>query len=305
VQHLAGWFVEAGDDVLDQIDAVLTMLVEEAQTVTYDLQYGLVGHGVYAVERLPAPGGIRLLEAVIARLSRTAVPGRVGLTWRSVDAVWIESPMLAALAKGLYWPDVMNGVAGVCGLLGAAIRARVATRTARRLLEGALSWCWSKRGLYRDPRHIPSWSGGALGIATVAFFAARGAGNDAWAERWLGQARRLARMPLRVHDLTLDRGVAGVTHMMHRMYLATGEAVFAEATHTYLDRLLRRRRTDRGLAGFSGFLGAWERDYMKRGLPTGWVDLPGFLTGGAGIGLVLCSLLHAQTPSWDRAMLLS
>jgi hypothetical protein len=246
-----------------------------------------------------------LLESVIARLARTATPGRVGLTWLSVNAAWIESPLLHELGKGLYWPDVMNGVAGICGLLGAAVRAGVATRTARRLIDGALAWSWSKRSLYRDPRYIPAWSGGALGIATVSFFAARSAGKDDWAERWLGQARRFARMSLRVREVSLDNGVAGVVHMMHRLYLATGEAVFAEATHTYLDRLLRRRRPDRGLGGFSGFLGAWERDYMKRGLPTGWVDLPGFLTGAAGIGLVLCSLLHAQTPAWDRSLLLS
>ena len=172
VQHLAGWFADVGADGLVEVDAALTMVVEEAQTVTYDLQYGLVGFGLYALERLPSPSAQRLLAAVVERLARTVLPGRVGLTWRSVNAVWIESPLLRELDRGMYLPDVMNGVAGICGLLAGAIRAGVATRTARRLLEGALTWIWSKRGLYREPRHAASWSGGGLGIATVAFIAA-------------------------------------------------------------------------------------------------------------------------------------
>jgi len=191
-------------------------------------------------------------------------------------------------------------------LLAGAIRAGVATRTARRLLEGALTWIWSKRGLYREPRHAASWSGGGLGIATVAFIAAHTTGIDGWAERWLGYARRIARMSLRVHDVTIDTGVAGVAHMMHRLYLATGEHVFADATHSYLDRLLRRRKPGQGLGGYFGFLRAWEREYLKMPeVPQGWVALPGFVTGVAGIGLALCSLLYAQPPAWDRSLLLS
>lgn len=305
VQHLSGWFIDASDDVLEAVDEALITIVEEAQTVTYDLQYGLVGYGLYALERQSAPLAKRLLESVVKRLADTALPGRVGTTWRSVAAEWIESPLRRELVQGLYWPDVMNGVAGICGLLAGAIRAGVATKTARRLLDGALTWVWSKRGMYREQRFSASLANGGLGIAAVAYHAARTTGSDAWAERWLGDARRIARSHMRVHELSLEHGVAGVAHGMHRLYLATGETVFADATHTYLERLLRRRTPGRGLAGFPGFLHAWERDYMKIGTPVGWVDLPGFLSGIAGIGLVLCSLLYAQSPAWDRALLLS
>src|SRR4051812_39588709 len=133
-QHLGGWFSDIGTDVLDDIDEALTMIVEQAQTVTYDMQYGMVGFGTYALERLPRPGARKLLEAIVRRLSRTAERGTVGLTWRCVNAVWIESPMLAALERGLYWSPVYNGVAGIAGLLGGVVAAGIARREAKRLL---------------------------------------------------------------------------------------------------------------------------------------------------------------------------
>src|ERR1041385_7578848 len=72
VQHLAGWFVNVDDDTLSDVDDVLTMLVEQAPTVSLDLQHGLVGFGLYALERLPTASARRLLEAVIDRLGAAA-----------------------------------------------------------------------------------------------------------------------------------------------------------------------------------------------------------------------------------------
>src|SRR6185369_582955 len=48
-----------------------------------DIAAGLVGFGVYALERLPRPGGRECLTATVARLAETAEPQPVGLSWHS------------------------------------------------------------------------------------------------------------------------------------------------------------------------------------------------------------------------------
>jgi hypothetical protein len=311
VEHLNGWFIEAPGDINDEVDDALITLVEQAPTLSYDLQYGLVGFGIYALERLPRPAGRRLLEGIIARLDRMAEPHANGLAWRAVNAAWVEGTFIDLLQKPAYWLGAYNGIAGVVGLLGGAIRRGIATRRARRLLEGALTYLWSRQrpdGLFPAIIQL-SWMGGSLGIAAVVFAAARAAGLAGWESEALAVARRLARSragaaPLR--DASLGMGAAGAAHMFHRFHLATGERCFAKAAQLWTQRLLRRRRPGDGLAGYRFYIPAGERAYIRD--PShlvGWLGLPGLINGVAGIGLCLLAVLRAQDPAWDRMLLLS
>jgi hypothetical protein len=109
-----------------------------------------------------------------------------------------------------------------------------------------------------------------------------------------------------MRDPSLGAGAAGAAHMFRRLHLATGERCFAVAARLWLARLLRRRRPGVALAGFPVWVPAWERRYLKNpNHPAGWVGAPGLLSGVAGIGLMLLSVLHGQEPWWDRALLLS
>ena len=312
VQHLAGWFVDVPDDMNDDVDAALLKLVEEAPTLSYDLQYGLVGFGIYALERLPKPTARAILERIIERLARDAEPRGGGLAWRTVNADWVVGEGVAErLARGVYDVDVYNGAAGVVGLLGAAIHHGVAAARARRLLEGALTWIWStrKRGLFASRRQL-SWSRGSLGIAAVTFVAARAARLPRWQEAALAVARKLAALrgdATRMRDPGIAGGVAGAAHMFHRLHLATGDERFAVAARHFIERLVQRRRPGRGLAGYETmYIPTWHRRYLKDPHhPVGWVGLPGISNGVAGIGLTLLSAACGQSPDWDRMFLLS
>jgi hypothetical protein len=308
VEHLGGWIMPRDPSDNDDVDAALLHLVDEAPGLAYGLQYGLVGFGVYAVERLPHPAGRRLLERIVARLAREAIPARGGLSWRSLP-FWHVRPGAERMDEEVVLPGVMGGVAGVVGLMGAAVRHRIAGRTARRLLEGALTWLWSVRegGLF--PARVQlSWSTGSLGIAAVSLAAARAAGLARWEARALALARRLARAEGaegRVRDATLGNGAAGAAHMFHRIHRASGEAEFAEAARRWTGRLLARRRPGTGMAGYRVHIGAWERRFLGRpDHPVGWIGLPGLINGVAGIGLVLLSEVHGLDPAWDRALLI-
>ncbi|HEX5718359.1 MAG TPA: lanthionine synthetase LanC family protein, partial [Thermoanaerobaculia bacterium] len=68
---------EAGEaedaDMNEEIDeALLKVLSRSSWVGDYDLISGLVGFGVYALERFPRPSAVRCLEAIVDRLDETA-----------------------------------------------------------------------------------------------------------------------------------------------------------------------------------------------------------------------------------------
>src|SRR6516165_1782687 len=74
-----GW---DGEDDLAEIDEVLLDHLDQSPwRGEYDLIEGLVGFGVYALERLPRPGATACLERVVDRLAETAEPQGNGVTW--------------------------------------------------------------------------------------------------------------------------------------------------------------------------------------------------------------------------------
>ena len=312
VEHLRGWFVDAPAAMNRDVDAALLTLVAEAPTLSYDLHHGLVGFGIYAVERLPNRGARRLLELILARLEAMAEPHGGGLRWRTVNAEWVEGQgVAAALARGVYAHNLLNGAAGIVGLCGAAIHHGVAVQRARRLLEGAVTWMWKTRSgrFFPSPFQLTLF-GGSLGIAAVASVAARAARMPTWQRRALDMLRELARLrggAARTPAASIGAGLAGAAHVFRRLAIATGEPLFVDAARRYARKLIVRRRPGHGLCGYSVWSPTWQRAYLKDPrYPIGWIGVPGFADGVAGIGLVLTSLLHEEQPTtWDRAFLLS
>jgi hypothetical protein len=97
-------------------------------------------------------------------------------------------------------------------------------------------------------------------------------------------------------DAGLRRGVAGRTHLLNRLFQATGEEPFAEAARAGFGRLLEMRRPDEGIGGFRARVSGAD------GHPV-WADDPGLLDGSAGIGLALLAAVSAVEPAWDRLLL--
>ena len=303
LQHLARWYIELPADALDDLDEALQLLVEEAPLVSFDMQFGLVGFGLYALERMPHPAARRLLETILVRLERMAERRDGGLAWCVVNAPWVTTAWRDQL-ENLAVPGVFNGTAGVIGLLGGAIAAGVAVDAARTLLDGALTYLWSPRQR-RGWRPIMSWARGAFGIVGATYAAATAADLPQWRDRAIRAAKSLE-LASSFRVAALADGIAGVAYTYYALHRLTGAAVFADRARTALTRLLRRRRPGSGLAGFRHFIPIWERKYLQRPeLPAGWVGMPGLFDGVAGIGLTLLAMLDDRPPEWDRLMFLS
>jgi hypothetical protein len=294
------------DDLAEIDEALLDHLDQSPWRGDYDLIEGLVGIGVYALERLPRPAAAACLERVVDRLAETCEPQDGGITWWT-DPAWLPSETRAEFPHGYYNLGLAHGVPGVIGLLGQVCAAGVAHDKARSLLDRAVRWLldqdgpdsfsnWVVPGTTGNKARL-AWCYGDPGVAAALLGAARCVAEPAWEAAALAIARRAAQRPSDqsgVRDAGLCHGSAGLGHLFNRMFQATGEPWLAEAARAWFERTLTMRRPGQGIGGYE----AWKSDGVRS------AD-QGLLTGATGIALALLAATTDIEPLWDRILLVS
>lgn len=313
VEHFKGWVLEdeEEDDPGEEIAASLRDFLGRSPWLAgHDLISGLVGLGVYALERGSRPGGRECLERVVARLGETAERLPEGAAWRTL--AWMMAPEAAKLSpRGHFDLGVAHGVPGVISFLAQASAAGAAE--ARPLLGDAVSWLLAQKqppgGRSIFPNVVSpdrpgagtriAWCYGDLGLAAALLLAARCSGEPAWEEEALEIARTVARRAFEtsgVVDAGLCHGAAGNAHLFNRIFQATGDPLFAAAARFWLEHTFALRRPGEGIAGYS----AWAPGDGGNGL---WENDPSLLGGAPGIGLALLAAVSPVEPAWDRLLL--
>jgi lantibiotic biosynthesis protein len=297
-----------------QIDeTVCDHLAQPVWQEDYQLTGGLVGLGVYALERLPAPVAVDCLERVVGHLWATAERKPEGATWwRGPERLSLHA--LKKMPDGAYDLGLAEGVPGVMALLARACAAGIAVDQARPLLDDAARWVLAQEAPDGPPEGFPycirpnrpqrnwtrsSWAYGDPGVAVALLGAANCVGEPAWEERALAAALRATTRPpdrTRVFDAGLCIGAAGLGHLFNRLFQAWGEPRLADRSRFWFERALEMRRPGHGIAGYA----AWMPDEND---VDGWRDVPGIIAGAAGIALALLAAATPFEPSWDRMML--
>lgn len=317
VEHMRGRVLDPDNDDLNE--EIVEVLLEQLAADTweegdYDLISGLVGIGVFALERLPHPSGRALLERVIYHLKGLAreVPG--GVTWFTPPS-HVGPRQRGEYPDGYYNLGVAHGVPGVTALLSLALRAGVGSETAEELTRASVAWILSQRSVGQPGWEFPSWVSpgapaagsrtawcyGDAGVAASLFHAGQAIDEQTWVRQSTTVAREAAGRP---HELTgvadggLCHGCAGLAHIFNRFHQATEDTVLGEAASTWYQRLLRQRQPGRGVGGFV----ALDTDADFNIIPSA---SPGLLIGASGVALGLLGALTPIEPGWDRAFLLS
>lgn len=315
VEHLRGRLFEDDEEGEDPGDVVAEALNEHVRLTPwrghYDLISGLVGLGVYALERMPRQGGRECLEGVVARLSELAERRPDGITWHTGPPL-LGPKEIDTYPQGNYNVGVAHGVPGVIAVLGRACAAGV---DARELLDGAVAWVLAQKtegmdSLFpynvapgeqeRRPTRL-AWCYGDLGLAVSLLVAARAVGEEEWEREALSILHRAAAREADesgVMDAGVCHGGAGVAHLFNRAYQATGDETCREAALFWFGRALEQWKPGTGIGGYQMWItnAEWELD---------WRDDPGFLTGSAGVGLTLLAAASDVEPEWDRVLLAS
>ena len=303
VAHLHALNGQGDEDLNEDVDEALhEYLTRSPWTEHYDLVSGLVGIGVYALERLPARSAAEMLALVVDRLHERAERRDGGITWLT-PADLLPDHQRAQCPQGHFNLGLAHGVPGVIALLGGACAAGVARSKARRLLDGAVTWLLSQRLAADAGAAFPFWTvpGGAEaaparsawcygdpGIAASLLAAARAARDPSSEREALVLARRAATRPpdqAGVEDAGLCHGAAGLEHIFNRLQQSTEEPRMAKAARFWFTKALDMRQPGKGIGGYGAD--------------------PGLLTGAAGIALALLAAVSPVEPAWDRMLLLS
>ncbi|MFL6260987.1 MAG: lanthionine synthetase C family protein [Thermoanaerobaculia bacterium] len=314
LEHLRGRLFE-DDGEEDPGEEVIGALNEHVALTPwrghYDLISGLVGFAVYALERLPRPGGRECLERIVARLAETAERRPDGVTWLTGPELMIDRD-LELYPQGNYNLGVAHGVPGVVGVLAQACAAGLDTRE---LLDGSVTWLLNQKrpegsssvfaynvalaGAEAKPTRL-AWCYGDLGIAATLLMAARTVGEESWEREAVTIARNAAarrdEKEAGIVDAGICHGAGGAAHLFNRLYQATGDPALRDAALFWLERTLAYRQPGKGVGGYE----MWT---VGESLELDWRSDPGFLTGSSGVGLVLLAAATTVEPEWDRVLL--
>lgn len=307
MEHIDAFEEEGTLDVVDE--AMLSTLNRSPWPGDYDVVNGLVGIGVYLLERDDRPAARLALRYLIDRLDELARRGDDEISWWT--APHFMGPIGRNYPEGTYNLGLAHGVPGVVAFLARACSTEFGER-ARALLTGAVTWLLNRRlprevgGAYGcndgDVRPARSaWCYGDPGVAIALLIAARAVGNESWQQTALEIARAAAARPpdvAQVIDAGLCHGSAGLGHIFNRFYQATGDQAFADAALFWFRRTVEFRQPASGMGGFLSF-GLGANGKME------WNADPGFLTGAMGIALSMIAATSGREPAWDRVLLCS
>lgn len=315
-QHLPELSGDAGPGN-EVIDRALLRALRGKWSGHFDLLYGLVGLGIYGLDRLPRPAGREVVRRVVEHLDRLAEKREGRITWLT------PPDEIAFTPQGSYSLGMAHGLPAIIGFLARAYEAGVSRPSARRLLEGSIPWLLRQRlpapspsvfppWIY--PGHHPSpsraaWCYGDPGIAAALYGAGRCLTRPSWSRVGIALMRQVARRSTRhcgIRDASLCHGASGLGHQLNRFWQATGDPLFARAARRWYREALAYRHPGGGIAGFERFgtLHAIAQPVHGKGRAGSSAD-PGLLTGVAGIGLSLIAAATAVEPAWDRVLLLN
>lgn len=317
---------EDGNEAVDEV--LLDVLAADGWTGDYDLISGLVGLGVYALERVDRPSARRILARLLDHLEALACPQSEGIGWMTPShhlPIW----QLREAPDGYLNLGLAHGIPGVILLLAALTKVgerhpEIDRRRARTLLEAGMACLLSRFqpraiGSYLAAWHplnrqVPppsrtrlAWCYGDLGASLAIFQVGKLIGREDWSERAIEMARLAAERPLKesgIRDVSLCHGSAGNMLVFQRMAHLTGSSIFRDSAALYLEHLIASHQAGAPLAGYTVFKPDLDEKGDLRPGSEPFKPDPGLLEGAAGAGLALLSALGLE-PKWDRFMMLS
>jgi lantibiotic biosynthesis protein len=304
-------------DDFAEIDVALHDVVSKQPWESdYDLVSGLVGFGIYLLERLPDPVAVEGLVAIVDRLAETAIRIDSGITWLSHSRLMIPETA-AQFPKGYYNLGLAHGVPGVIAMLARLLQAGIAVDASRDLLMGAMSWQLANRLPDSSPSafayHVAAderpgqpdrrpcrlaWCYGDLGAAVALLSAAKALDRADWRKASHALVDKAARRQANnsgVIDAGICHGAAGNALLFSRIYHATGSQDALASARMWYGVCLGLRQPDKGIAGYP----SWKPNKDQ----VNWADDPGLLSGSGGVCAALAAGVSDVEPDWDAFLL--
>lgn len=289
-------------DIPDKLsDFILSCIkARDLKIGNYDLLYGYVGVGMYAIEFKDT----KLLTSILNVLEKTQINDSRNISkWENVDFNQDKKSYNISLSHGM--SAIVIFLCKYYSLTGEAVAKELATRAISYLLSQKLNV--SIYGTYfpmmpKEEKYIfPSrlaWCYGDLCQALALWHAYKTFKNESWGtmalEIFTHSTYRIDSNTTGVTDAILCHGSSGLSQIFTRMYLETGFDIFQKAADYWTKTTLEYAHFEDGLAGF------------KTDIRKDFVNSYGFLDGISGIGLSLLTQINpARYSAWDELLLIS
>ncbi|HTD05216.1 lanthionine synthetase C family protein [Undibacterium sp.] len=292
------------EELNDDLDEIIDEILNKPWGGHYDLVWGLVGIGVYALSRHRTNSRQRLFQKVYAQLMKLATRSPAGLSWRT------QPKFLGYESKNGNYPDgnfnlgLAHGNPGVISLLSAAIGMGVDVPGIHTSLQDATCWllgqgmsgALSRFGYVVDDKIASrlSWCYGDLTISLAVIQSGKVLNDEKiiqqGVEIGLDAAARTA-ASAQLNDHGLCHGFAGVGLVFSALHREVGHPAFQAAARGWYGYTL-----DAGGASLNNLQTL--RDDGSRGLDAG------ALCGLSGIGLALLDAMNTQSDGWSKWMMI-
>jgi lantibiotic biosynthesis protein len=305
----------AEHDLNHDTDVVVFRIIDSgAFRGRFDLLSGLVGCGVYFLERYPKGYSRAGLELICSQLDSLSLKDSAGISWRSATELLPEwqrpySP------QGRYDLGMAHGAAGVLQFLSRAIEILGPASGRKALLQGGLQWLLSKANSAGPGLHFtawvnpdgssspsrPVWCYGDLGIAAALSQCLECDDRhnvDSVVDSILRRLSDLEPESFGVQDAGLCHGACGVAHIFNRLYQARQDRYLKELAIEWYSQALNFRQAGVGVGGYPKYRQTSDGK-------DAWVTKVDFLEGAVGVALSLLSAVSVVEPNWDRLLLLS
>ena len=312
-QHLRnmGLIDLSEDQNLSALDDAIRIYAEQLfEAGNWDPLHGLIGLGIYFIERNKETGDKEYLERIVDQLRELSLT-------ENGNSVWV-TPGYKHFTKDNYNFGIAHGMPGVLAFL-----AQVHTLDIRRsIIEEMIGSCLAYLLSYRNedssarfsfprcieldyeegqgPKVLPSrhaWCYGDLSMANTLIHCGQALGRKDWKEMGLEIALKTTTIPFEYagcDDAPLCHGVIGLAHQYDRLYNVARELQFKEARDYWLkvarDKYFRPDVYPGGY-GYNRYVEAENKFVLGASY--------GLLEGITGIGLIHLSLITGIKPGWD------
>lgn len=300
-------------------DMVTYSLQVDAHARCYDLFYGVVGKGVYFLERYPEGASFEQLVRIVDMLEDFSTYENGYRKWPDQLKMKTENG-----TEPIYNMGLAHGLPSIIIFLCKVIHTVPAITKARTLLTDALHWLRSFRTDTLNDAYYPSlvvgnacknsgnlsWCYGDLGIAVALLSAYEITKEQAHYDEAIQLAQRCSLRRLhnsgikqsrkkQVHDVCFCHGSAGLANLFHRIYQKSGCIEMKVTAEYWLHTCLYQGRNNGLPDSIGGFMGAT----VGKDRRTKWRKDPGLLNGASGVGLCLLSFADGSANNWDSLFL--
>jgi lantibiotic modifying enzyme len=293
-------------DVFDEL--IKKELFIEKSFKNYDLLYGVLGYGVYFLERNKFTPQKENLNEIVDLLDEISIQKDYGIAWEDrIERTENRNKELINLGFAHGIPSIIVFLSYVNKATGYKKSLLLIDQAIQFLKSSELNYAKDSRfslnlldGEVGNFKTRLAWCFGDLGIG----YALLKSGNLLTNNKSINYGieillsltnKEIADKSTGIIDAGFCHGASGVSHIFFKAYQYTSEEKFLIASNYWLKQALKMKNVDGGYSSCS-----YSEEEEK------WLSAPnnGLLEGSAGVGLCILSRLEEKKSDWDLCFLL-